>query len=90
MQFVKDEVIDARKNNPSLPLTHFFINIFEFQRGRMFDGVGSRGDMQSDCARLLEYILKNGPMVGVFTILQVDNLVQSGKLVKKTKVNNPK
>lgn len=80
LQFVKGEVIDARKNNPSLPLTHFFINIFEFQRGRMFDGVGSRGDMQSDCARLLEYILKNGPMVGVFTILQVDNLANLGRL----------
>ena len=80
LQFVKDEVIDARKNDPSLPLTHFFINIFEFQRGRMFDGTGSRGDMQSECARLLEYILKNGPMVGVFTILQVDNLANLGRL----------
>lgn len=80
LQFVKEEVIDARKNDPSLPLTHFFINIFEFQRARMFDGAGSRGDMQSDCARLLEYIMKNGPMVGVFTILQVDNLANLSRL----------
>lgn len=74
LQFVKDEVIDARRNDPSKPMTHFFINIFEFQRGRMFDGTGSRGDLQSECARLLEYIMKKGPMVGVFTVLQVDNL----------------
>ena len=80
LQFVKDEVIDARKNDSSLPLTHFFINIFEFQRGRMFDGVGSRGDTQSECARLLEYIMKNGPMVGVYTILQVDNLANLARI----------
>lgn len=80
LEFIKDEIIDARKADSSLPLTHYFINIFEFQRGRMFDGTGSRGDMQSDCARLLEYILKNGPMVGVFTVLQVDNLANLSRL----------
>jgi len=80
LQFVKDEVIDARKADSSLPINHFFINIFDFQRGLMFDGIGSRGDMQSDCARLLEYIMKNGPMVGVFTVLQVDNLANLNRL----------
>lgn len=80
LQEIKDNVIDARKTDTSLPLNHVFINIFEFQRGRMFDGMGSRGDMQSECARLLEYILKNGPMVGVFTMLQVDNLMNLGRL----------
>lgn len=80
LKYVKDEVVDARKQNTSIPLEHFYINIFEFQRGRMFDGIGSRGDMQSECARLLEYILKNGPMVGVFTILQVDNLANLSRL----------
>ena len=80
LEFIKNEIIDARKADSSMPLTHYFINIFEFQRGRMFDGVGSRGDMQSDCARLLEYILKNGPMVGVFTVLQVDNLANLSRL----------
>ena len=80
LQFVKDEVIDARKSDSSLPMTHFFINIFDFQRGRMFDGTGSRGDMQSESARLLEYVMKNGPMVGVFTILQVDNLSNLNRL----------
>ena len=80
LQYVKDEVIDARKKDPTMPMTHFFINIFEFQRGRMFDGTGSRGDMQSECARLLEYIMKNGPMVGVFTTLQVDNMTNLNKL----------
>ena len=80
LQFVKDEVIDARKNDSSLPLSHFYLNLFEFQRGRMFDGVGNRGDMQSESARLLEYILKNGPMVGVYTILQVDNLANLNRL----------
>ena len=73
-------MIDARKSDSSLPMTHFFINIFDFQRGRMFDGTGSRGDMQSESARLLEYVMKNGPMVGVFTVLQVDNLANLNRL----------
>lgn len=80
LQFIKNNVVDARKNDPSLPLKHFYINIFEFQRGRMFDGTGGRGDMQSECASLLEYIIKNGPMVGVFTVLQVDNLANLNHL----------
>ena len=80
LQFIKEQVIDVRKNDSSMPLTHFFINIFEFQRGRMFDGTGGRGDMQSECGRLLEYIMKNGPMVGVFTVLQVDNLANLSRL----------
>lgn len=80
LQYIKDEVIDARKNDSSLELSHFFISITEFQRARMFDGTGGRGDMQSECARLLEYILKNGPMVGVFTILQVDNIANLNRL----------
>jgi hypothetical protein len=73
LQFVKN-VIDKRKNDASMPMIHFFINIFEFQRGRMFDGTGSHGDSQSECTHLLEYIMRNGPLVGVFTVLQVDNL----------------
>jgi adenylate kinase len=80
LQAIKDDVIEVRKKDTSIPLTHYFINIFEFQRGRMFDGTGSRGDMQSECARLLEYILKNGPMVGVFTLLQVDNLTNLNRI----------
>lgn len=80
LQFVKDEVIDTRKKDPALPVTHLFINIFDFQRGRMFDGTGGRGDMQSECSNLLEYIMKNGPMVGVFTVLQVDNLANLNRL----------
>lgn len=80
LQYVKDEVIDPRKNDPTIPMAHLFINIVDFQRGRMFDGTGGRGDMQSECSRLLEYVLKNGPMVGVFTVLQVDNLSNLNRL----------
>ena len=80
LRLIKDEVIDARKKDSTIPLTHIFINIFDFQRGRMFDGIGGRGDMQSECGKLLEYILRNGPMVGVFTILQVDNLANLNRL----------
>lgn len=80
LKFIKENVVDARKKDSSMRMTHFFINIFEFQRGRMFDGTGGRGDMQSECSVLLEYIMKNGPMVGVFTVLQVDNLANLCRL----------
>ena len=74
------KVIDKRKEDSSIQITDWFINIFDFQRGRMFDGVGSRGDHQSECGMLLEYILRNGPLVGVYTILHVDNLTNLNKL----------
>ena len=36
--------------------------------------------MSSEASRHLEYILKNGPIVGVFTILQVDTLANLNKV----------
>lgn len=51
-----------------------YMFIFDFQLGRMFDRGGRRGDDVSEDGQLLDYILKRGPQVNVFTVLQVDTL----------------
>jgi hypothetical protein len=51
-----------------------YMFIFDFQLGRMFDRGGRRGDDVSEDGQLLDQILKRGPQVNVFTVLQVDTL----------------
>ena len=51
-----------------------YLFIFAFQLGRIFDRGGRRGDDVSEEGQLLDYILKRGPQVNVFTVLQVDTL----------------
>jgi len=52
-----------------------YLSIYAFQRGVMFDQEATKyGAKVSESGTLLDYILKHGPMVGVHTILQVDNL----------------
>ena len=51
-----------------------YLFIFAFQLGRMFDRGGRRGDDVSEEGQMLDYILKRGPQVNVFTVLQVDTL----------------
>lgn len=51
-----------------------YLFIFAFQLGRMFDRGGRRGDDVSEEGHLLDSILKRGPQVNVFTVLQVDTL----------------
>jgi len=69
---IKEE-IDIRKSEEEREQTHIYLTIYAFQLARMFDRGGRRGDDVSECGVLLEYILRCGPLVGVFTILQVDN-----------------
>lgn len=69
-------IIEERRNDEEIPQNHIYIGIYGFQFGRMFDVVfNDRGrESVSQCSEALDYILKNGPIVGVFTILQCDNL----------------
>lgn len=66
--------IMARKNDETRTMNHIYLSFLAFQLARMFDRGGRRGDEVSDCGKLLDFILRNGPTYGVFTILQVDNL----------------
>ncbi len=69
---IKEEIEERRKDEER-PQNHIYLSIYAFQLARMFDKGGRRGDDVSECGLLLDYILKNGPTVGVFTILQCDN-----------------
>ena len=72
MTTIKEE-IDERRKDEDMTQKHIYLTIYAFQLARMFDKGGRRGDDVSECGVLLDYILKNGPAVGVFTILQCDN-----------------
>lgn len=65
--------IEERRKDEERPQNHIYLSIYAFQLARMFDKGGRRGDDVSECGLLLDYILKNGPTVGIFTILQCDN-----------------
>lgn len=69
---IKEE-IDERRKDEEHPQDHIYLSIYAFQLARMFDKGGRRGDDVSESGMLLDYILKNGPAVGVFTIMQCDN-----------------
>lgn len=74
-------LLDYRKNSTDeSELKHVYLHITALQLGRMFDLGGSSGDRQSECGKLLESILKDGPSLGIFTVLQVDNLTNLGRV----------
>ena len=73
LQEIKTE-IDARKADENKEQQHIYLSFYAFQLGQMFKKGGRRGDDVSEAGTLLNYILNNGPLVGVFTILQVDNV----------------
>lgn len=87
LQEIKDE-IEARQKDEERPLNHIYITIFSFHLGRMFDKGGRRGYEESESAVLLDFILKNGPMYGVFTTLQVDNLANFSRIEANTSFFN--
>ena len=61
-------------------MNHVYLHITAFQLGRMFDPTGNFGDHPSECTKSLVTILKDGPSLGVFTVLQVDNLINLNRL----------
>ncbi|MCL2073469.1 MAG: FtsK/SpoIIIE domain-containing protein [Marinilabiliaceae bacterium] len=73
MQEIKTE-IDARKVDENRAQQHIYLSFYSFQLAQMFKKGGRRGEDVSEAGKLLNYILNNGPLVGVFTILQVDNV----------------
>ncbi len=73
LQEIKTE-IDARKADENREQQHIYLSFYTFQLAQMFKKGGRRGDDVSESGILLNYILNNGPLVGVFTILQVDNV----------------
>lgn len=76
---VKETIDNRRQSNGPIP-GNVYIAVFDFQNCRAFDrDTSGRIEKPSSQAALLEYVLRNGPSVGVFTILQTDNLESLGR-----------
>ena len=77
---VKETIDNRRQSNGPIP-GNVYIAVFDFQNCRAFDrDTSGRIEKPSSQAALLEYVLRNGPSVGVFTILQTDNLESLGRV----------
>lgn len=72
LQRIKAE-IDARIADDGRPQKHIWLSVYGFQYAQAFKLGGRRGDSVSEAGQLLRFILNSGPLVGVFTVLQVDN-----------------
>ena len=66
------EEINLRKENLNALYHNIYLSFYAFQRAHLFKKISDY--QMSDTARMLDYILKNGPLVGIFTIMQIDKL----------------
>lgn len=66
--------IDARIADENRIQSHIYLLFYAFQLAQMFKKGGRRGDDVSETGQLLTYILNKGTLMGVFTVLQVDNV----------------
>lgn len=87
LEFLKGIVAEIylRQQDESVTQKHIYIFIYAFELAQMFKMGGRRGDDISEAGQMLNLILKNGPLVGVFTVLQVDlvsSLYQLGRVEK--------
>lgn len=76
------EAIERRKSAQE-PVKHVFLTIFAMQDGVLFEPViGHRGSSDtSEATKALQFILTNGPSVGVHTILHIDSLNNLKRLI---------
>lgn len=72
LEKIKTE-IERRQTNPLIKRRHIFISIYSYEFAYAFRKSGDWGDM-SEHGKLISYILEHGPLVGIFTILQVSEL----------------
>lgn len=70
LEKIKYEV-ERRENSSFVKRANIYISFYAFQYATAFRKVGEYEDI-SEASNLLNYILGNGPLVGVFTILQID------------------
>ncbi|MCF0185815.1 MAG: hypothetical protein HUJ98_04935, partial [Bacteroidaceae bacterium] len=72
LEQIKSE-LDERRKDEEREQSHIYLSIYAMQLASSFRKGGRRGDDVSEAGQLLRYILANGPLYGIFTILQVDN-----------------
>jgi len=76
--------IEMRRNDENAVQPHIYIVGFDIQNIRAFDpDTSSMLAKPSTAAKLMSYIINNGPAVGVFSILQVDTLAGINRIDSK-------
>lgn len=70
LEYIK-QMIDERKSDENKMVNHIYLAFYAFQYASIFDK--REHDRQSKASQLLEYILKNGPIVGISTIIQASS-----------------
>lgn len=81
LEKIKEE-IERRKSNPLIKKRHIYISIYSYEYAYMFRRTEDWSDM-TDYGMLLSYILEHGPLVGIFTILQVSEYSVLKKSLEK-------
>lgn len=75
------EIMNTRLAEENGEFHNIYLSIYAFQFARMFDKVaGKHSESVSEAGQLLDEILKNGPLVGIYTILQVDELMNLSRI----------
>ncbi len=72
LEKIKTE-IERRQSSSLIKRRHIFISIYSYEFAYAFRKSSDWGDM-SEYGKLMSYILEHGPLVGIFTILQVSEL----------------
>ena len=75
--------IKRRKSDKLIPKRHIYLSVYAFQMAFAFRSTDEYGDL-SEISKTLSFILEQGPLVGVFTILQVDSLDSMSKSLGRT------
>lgn len=81
--YLKD-MVDMRKADETQVMNHIYLVFFAFQFANAFDKRGH--DLQSKASKLLEYVLENGPQVGISTIIQAtgyESVERIGNVLKR-------
>lgn len=76
---VKTE-LDARIDDDTRSQSYIYLSVYALELAQMFKRGGRHGETVSEAGKLLSYILNKGPLVGIYTILQVDNLANLNQL----------
>ncbi len=77
--------IERRQKDDLVQKRHVYLSFYNFQFAYNFNKQ-SDWDL-SEIARLLTYILEQGPLVGIFTILQVDELSSLVKMLDRNSLD---
>lgn len=76
---VKAEM-DARIADDTREQSCIYVSVYALELAQMFKRGGRRGDDVSEAGQLLGAIINKGPLVGIYTILQVDNLANLSQI----------